>query len=1191
MSRCALPGRFASLLRIIVSLFVFFSVSFTPATVAAQDLKTVVLPHELERIRAEIERYVREEKREARGRVIQVGEKAANPPVDSADSLALVALYNSTAGASWKNNINWLTKPVSMWFGITVEGDRVTEIRLPGNKLEGTIPEKIGDLTALTELNLGIDLFGGGENKLRGSIPSELGNLSELTQLWLDGNELTGSIPSSLGNLTNLESLDFGNFFGGNMLTGSIPSSFGDLTSLEVLRLANNELSGSIPASVGNLSTLVLLDLSGNMLTGSIPSVLGNLANLAYLDLGNVFGGNQLTGTIPASLGSLQNVVFLSMDRNQLEGTIPPSLGQMLMLESLSLMGNRLSGSIPPELGNLPNIGSLNLGMDTIVADDDGNFIPISLSNLLSGEIPSQLGNLTKLGSLLLSNNAFSGAVPSSFANLNLLLTLMLNCNQLEDLPSLSTSPGLSALFIQKNRFTFEDIEPNIGLASVSFTYSPQAAVSVTISPAGLNLVLSVAEAGPNDQYQWFLNETPIAGANEFSHVIAASDPNGVTAYHVEITNSVAVDLSLSSLPTYSNIVVNDAGDAPDAQLADGICDTDLQTPGSQCTLRAALQILAQGNSLTCGTDAVQIKFEGVQIIRPNSRLPTITKSVLINGDIGGSRVEIKGGLAGQSHGFDIEGQDVTLRSLKINNFNGWGVRINGGSGHVIEDSRIGVLSEEMTNAAGGVLVEGDASDVRIGGLLVSQENVIGGGIRVDGEGTKEVRILRNTLEMPGTWMSSRPLRVPVDMSGDGPTCRPWDGEDDTKPNRGIPPPKIFELKADTVKGIARPGATVIAYLVTDIGSDAGRYWPRTVVPIGSAQADGTGLFEVIFDFTLSGGSRVTVSMVDASGNTSELSQIRRPVIYLPGVGGSWLEAENGDNLFLPTDISGASRDRRLSRLSMNEAGTESLTGEQVHVDGILEEFGLPYRAVLQHLQNAGFIGKIGNSDERTLDLWRFPYDWRRDPSIIADDLEILVDRITNNMPTDEVAASCEVDIVTHSNGGMVASAYVWKNRKQGLPHSRDHVNRLLMSAAPYWGAPQVLAAHTRGYLFDIEKIPFVSEQIDTNFNWGVLTAVFLNLPDGYALLPSKKYVEQINSNAPFQRDYFLTDLLGNPLRDHASAVAFMEAPKLDPLPGALIGLGRNGAMWTQQQINVHKLIDDWRTYDGPPQVFRHIGR
>ena len=46
-----------------------------------------------------------------------------NAQVTTQDSLALVALYNSTGGPNWTNNTNWLNGPVSTWPGVTVPVD------------------------------------------------------------------------------------------------------------------------------------------------------------------------------------------------------------------------------------------------------------------------------------------------------------------------------------------------------------------------------------------------------------------------------------------------------------------------------------------------------------------------------------------------------------------------------------------------------------------------------------------------------------------------------------------------------------------------------------------------------------------------------------------------------------------------------------------------------------------------------------------------------------------------------------------------------------------------------------------------------------------------------------------------------------------------------------------------------------
>ena len=44
------------------------------------------------------------------------------------DSLALVALYQTTDGTNWSDNTNWLTGPVAQWFGVVVAGDRVSHL-------------------------------------------------------------------------------------------------------------------------------------------------------------------------------------------------------------------------------------------------------------------------------------------------------------------------------------------------------------------------------------------------------------------------------------------------------------------------------------------------------------------------------------------------------------------------------------------------------------------------------------------------------------------------------------------------------------------------------------------------------------------------------------------------------------------------------------------------------------------------------------------------------------------------------------------------------------------------------------------------------------------------------------------------------------------------------------------------------
>ncbi len=214
------------------------------------------------------------------------------------DSLALVALYNSTNGDGWTNNTSWLTDiPFCNWYGITCESGNVTEVVQNNNNLMGSIPPELGNLINLTILVLS-------NNHLTGTVPSELGGLVNLNVLSLFNNQLTGIIPSELGNLENLITLTLAS----NLLTGTIPSEFGNMTNLNNLYLFSNQLTGLIPAELENLMNLSKMYLYSNQLTGIIPANLCNLSinwsNLNYFNIAY----NQLCPPYPVCLADYVGV-------------------------------------------------------------------------------------------------------------------------------------------------------------------------------------------------------------------------------------------------------------------------------------------------------------------------------------------------------------------------------------------------------------------------------------------------------------------------------------------------------------------------------------------------------------------------------------------------------------------------------------------------------------------------------------------------------------------------------------------------------------------------------------------------------------------------------------------------------------------------------------------------------------------
>ena len=75
----------------------------------------------------------------------------------SPEAKILRSFYYSTSGDAWLDNTNWLNLTVSWcsWYGITCnENEAITDIILWRNKLGGSIPSSIYQLSSLKHLEL-----------------------------------------------------------------------------------------------------------------------------------------------------------------------------------------------------------------------------------------------------------------------------------------------------------------------------------------------------------------------------------------------------------------------------------------------------------------------------------------------------------------------------------------------------------------------------------------------------------------------------------------------------------------------------------------------------------------------------------------------------------------------------------------------------------------------------------------------------------------------------------------------------------------------------------------------------------------------------------------------------------------------------------------------------------------------------
>ena len=217
---------------------------------------------------------------------------------------ALLALYGSTGGGSWRDSTNWRSAgPLGTWYGVVVDAEgRVVELDLGGNGLRGAVPNSIADLQKLKRLYL--------DNNRLTAVPFaqlqaavDAGN-SVLEELSPWGNGLLGleNVSDNLGRRIDRAALralyegsggpgwmnrdiwlDETDLFSFSAWYGVLSNDGGRVTEID---LARNGLTGELTDALEALSALERLNLSGNAgLSGELPRGLAELPALVMVDI------------------------------------------------------------------------------------------------------------------------------------------------------------------------------------------------------------------------------------------------------------------------------------------------------------------------------------------------------------------------------------------------------------------------------------------------------------------------------------------------------------------------------------------------------------------------------------------------------------------------------------------------------------------------------------------------------------------------------------------------------------------------------------------------------------------------------------------------------------------------------------------------------------------------------------------
>eukprot|EP00533_Pseudo-nitzschia_delicatissima_P010098 CAMPEP_0116079300 /NCGR_PEP_ID=MMETSP0327-20121206/1068_1 /TAXON_ID=44447 /ORGANISM="Pseudo-nitzschia delicatissima, Strain B596" /LENGTH=578 /DNA_ID=CAMNT_0003569915 /DNA_START=260 /DNA_END=1997 /DNA_ORIENTATION=- len=289
------------------------------------------------------------------------------------------------------------------------------------------LPEEIGDLARLEEMDLGISAIG--------SLPPSIGRLQNLKYLDLSNTSYLSNLPEEIGDLSSLKRLDLTK----SSIT-TLPPSIGRLKNLDILLCSTQGYLTSLPEEIGNLASLKILDFATITIDAHRENFIvknGRLLRIQELNLGYTQDLSKLSdieegfdgGTImdllrrpsitslPPSVGRLQNLEVLCLGSTKNLLNLPQEVGDISSLKSLDLSGTGIV-SLPPSIGRLHNLEVLLLPNTK------------RLSNL-----PGEIGNLCSLKCLDLGGSTIASLPPSIGRLENLEILRLPHTNNLPSLP------------------------------------------------------------------------------------------------------------------------------------------------------------------------------------------------------------------------------------------------------------------------------------------------------------------------------------------------------------------------------------------------------------------------------------------------------------------------------------------------------------------------------------------------------------------------------------------------------------------------------------------------------------------------------------------------------------------------------------------------------------------------------------
>lgn len=357
-----------------------------------------------------------------------------------------------------------------------------------------------------------VSVDGGADELVVGSAAADQIAINHITQeiFWNEGSQL---FKASL-NGANMQEIIVPDFFPNDI---KIDQGLQQLYwSDGFFRRVN--MDGSNPEIVGSSSGSILsFALYDSVRTAYLRQSTLPADSMALVDFYNALDGPNWTN----------NTNWLQGGKNVTQWYgVTITNGRVTALDFQSV-SNQISGEIPASIGDLTELTTLSLG-----------------GNRLSGELPMEITNLTRLERLDLKFNLQLGGTIPPLDALTALITLDITSCSFENLPNLSGLPALVELFAGGNLFEFDDIEPNVSIATFDYLQQRKFTVDTIIYDIATSYAIAPTTPGTANVYQWLLNGDTIVGQTTNSLTV---NPGENGDYSLQITNSLAPNLTLNS--------------------------------------------------------------------------------------------------------------------------------------------------------------------------------------------------------------------------------------------------------------------------------------------------------------------------------------------------------------------------------------------------------------------------------------------------------------------------------------------------------------------------------------------------------------------------------------------------------------------------------------------------------------------